>query len=276
MDSVKTAAAPPLRHFPAARGFTITEMAVVLLIVALMIGGMILPLSVQDEVRRTNETQATLKNGIEALLGFAAANGRLPCPATGTSNGIEAPSGGGTCTLLDASDAAPVGYLPGATLGLAPLDSAGRVLDAWGNPLRYAVSIADSSALTTTDAVKSLGIENLSSTQLIVCPTASGGLQNPGTTSADCPSGVTAYASNALAVIYSLGKNAGTGGTGTDELNNPNPNMPSATLAADRVFINHTPTPATATNGEFDDIMVWLSPNVFFFHMNSSSRWNKS
>lgn len=257
-------------------GFTITEMAVVLLIVALLIGGMILPLSAQDEIRRINETQATLKSSIEALLGFSAANGRLPCPATASSNGIEAPSGGGTCTLLDASDTAPVGYLPGATLGLAPLDSAGRVLDAWGNPIRYAVSNVDSSALTTIDAVKSLGIENLSSPRLIVCPTASGGLQNSGTATADCPSGVQAYVEDALAVVYSLGKNAGTGGTGTDELNNPNPNTPSSTLAADRVFISHTPAPATATNGEFDDIMVWLSPNTFFFHMNSASRWNKS
>lgn len=258
------------------RGFTLTEMAVVLVIMALLIGGMILPLSAQDEVRRINETQATLKNSIEALMGFSAANGRLPCPATASSNGIEAPSGGGTCTLLSASDVTPVGYLPGATLGLAPLDSTGRVLDAWGNPIRYAVSTADSSALTTADAVKSLGIENLSSTQLIVCPSASGGLQNPGTSTANCPSGITAYASNALAVVYSLGKNAGSGGTGTDELNNPNPNMPSSTLPADRVFISHTPASSGSASGEFDDIVVWLSPNVFFFHMNSASRWNKS
>lgn len=271
---------PPAPTFhPVARGFTLTEMAVVLVIVALLIGGMILPLTAQDEIRRTTETQALMKSSIEALLGFAAANGRLPCPATASSNGIEAPSGGGTCTLLDASDVTPVGYLPGATLGLAPLDSLGRVLDAWGNPIRYAVSNSNSSALTTADSVKGIGFENLSATQLTVCPTASSGgnnVQNEGTTSAACPAGTTAYASNAFAVIYSIGKNSGTGGTGTDERHNPNPNWPSTTLPADPLFISHTPTPSGASNGEFDDIVVWLSPNIFFYHMNASTRWNKS
>ena len=258
-----------------ARGFTITEMAVVLVIVALLIGGMILPLSAQDDVRRINETQATLKISIEALSGFAAINGRLPCPATATSNGIEAPSGGGSCTLFNASDVVPVGFLPGATLGLAPLDSSGRVLDAWGNPIRYGVTNGNSSALTTTESVKSLGIENLSPTQLIVCPSAIGGIQNAGTLTANCPTGITAFTTNALAVVYSLGKNAGIGGTGTDERQNPNPNISSATLPSDSVFISHLPAPASSPGGEFDDIMVWLSPNVFFFQMNASSRWNK-
>lgn len=274
-------AVPPAPRFacpiqPAARrrlrGFSLTEMAIVLVIVALLVGGMLIPLAAQDEIRRIGETQATLKNASEAILGFAAANGRLPCPATATSNGIEAPAGGGTCTLLDASDAVPVGFLPGATLGLAPLDSAGRVLDAWGNPLRYAVSNANSSAFTTANGVQGIGMANIATTQLIVCPTAVGGVQNAGTANADCPSGITAYASNAVAVVYSIGKNAGTGGTSTDERHNPNPNMPSSSLAADRVFISHDPAPATAANGEFDDIVLWLSPNVLFNRMIAAGR----
>lgn len=272
-------AVPPAPTFArACRGFSLTEMAVVLVIVALLIGGMLMPLSGQDDLRRARETQATVKSGIEALLGFAAANGRLPCPASAGSNGVEAPAGGGTCTLFDPVDNVPVGYLPGATLGLAPLDAQGRVIDAWGNPLRYAVSNADGAALTSADAVKALGIENLAATQLIVCPTASSGgnnMQNPGTANADCPGGVTAYVRNALALVYSTGKNAGTGGGGVDERHNPNPNYPSASLAADRTFVSHDPLPSAAANGEFDDIVIWLSPNTFFYQMSSAPRWNK-
>lgn len=271
-------AVPPAPRFPgaprqpgrkAARGFSITEMAIVLLIVALLVGGMLVPLSAQDEIRRGGETQATVKSAMEAILGFAAANGRLPCPATAASNGIEAPAGGGTCALLAAGDAVPVGFLPGATLGLGPLDNAGRVLDAWGNPLRYAVSNANGSAFTSANGVQGIGMANLATTQLIVCPTAAGGVQNSGTPDADCPAGGSAYARNAAAVVYSLGKNAATGGAGGDEQHNPNPNSP---LAADRVFVSHDPAPATAANGEFDDILLWLSPNVLFNRMIAAGR----
>lgn len=271
MASLTSLPVPPAPTFRL-RGFTLTEMAVVLAITALLIGGMILPLTAQEEMRRINETQATLRASMEALLGFAAANGRLPCPATEASSGVEAPAGGGTCTLFNASDVVPVGYLPGATLGLAPLDSSGRVLDAWGVPLRYATSTASSSAITTSNGIQSIGMTNLAAQQLIICPTAAGGVQNAGGTTADCPAGVTALTSNALAVIYSLAKNAGNGGTSTEEQHNPNPNMPSATLASDRVFINRERTVDASNNVSFDDIVVWLSPNTFFSRMVAAGR----
>jgi prepilin-type N-terminal cleavage/methylation domain-containing protein len=252
---------------PAARGFTLTEMAVVLVIMALLVGGMLLPLTAQDELRRGGETQATLKIAIESLLGFAAANGRLPCPGTAASNGIESFAAGGSASNGSCSNFHD-GFLPGATLGLAPLDAQGRVLDAWGNPLRYAVTDADANAFTRTNGVQGVGMANIATTQLIVCPTGSG-VQNAGTASADCSAAVTAYARNAVAIVHSLGKNAGTGGTGTDEQHNPNPNSP---VAADRVFVSHDAAPATAANGEFDDTVLWLSPNVFFNRMIAAGR----
>lgn len=264
---------PPAPRFvgtvPPPRGFTLTEMAVVLVIMALLVGGMLLPLAAQDEIRRTSETQATMKGAVEALLGFAAANGRLPCPGTADSNGIEKFATGGNASNGSCSNFYD-GFLPGATLGLAPLDSQGRVLDAWGNPLRYAVTnaAADNNAFTKTNGVQTLGMANIAADQLIVCPSGNG-VSGTGTSSADCPSGITAYARNAVAVMHSLGKNAGTGGTGTDEQHNPNPNSP---VAADRVFVSHDPTPAAAANGEFDDIVLWLSPNVFFNRMIAAGR----
>ena len=76
-------------------GFTLVEMAVVLLIVALLVGSGLSVVSAQVEQQKYKDTQRILDDAREALLGFAAANGRLPCPATAASNGIEAPAGGG-------------------------------------------------------------------------------------------------------------------------------------------------------------------------------------
>ena len=43
-----------------ARGFTLTELAVVVAIIALLIGGMLMPLLAQDDVRRNQQTQKQL------------------------------------------------------------------------------------------------------------------------------------------------------------------------------------------------------------------------
>jgi len=253
------------------RGFTLTELAVVLVIVAILVGGMLIPLAAQDQLRRADETQKTLMDARDALLGFAAANGRLPCPATAASNGLEA-GVAGVCTLLDPLDVVPVGFVPAATLGLAPLDNQKRLIDAWGNPLRYAVTTSNSSAFTKP--MTGVGFATLVP-DLIVCPTAllgASAVQNAGTLTADCPIGVSSLTSKAVAVIYSLGQNAGGGGGGIDESNNPNPNVSSSTLASDRVFISHEPTPAASANGEFDDLVVWLSPNILFNRMIAAGR----
>ncbi|HUX63423.1 type II secretion system protein [Sulfuricella sp.] len=105
-------------------GFTLVEMAIVLVIVGLLLGGMLMPLSAQMEQRRISETQKTMDEINQALIGFAVANKRLPCPSTQTDP---------AATDYGAEDAscsaAPVaeGYLPWKTLGVAELD-------AWGIP----------------------------------------------------------------------------------------------------------------------------------------------
>ena len=63
------------------RGFTLIEMAIVLMIVGLLLGGMLVPLSAQMDQRNISDTQKSLSEIKEALIGYAMANGRLPCPA---------------------------------------------------------------------------------------------------------------------------------------------------------------------------------------------------
>lgn len=255
-------------------GFTLIEMAIVLLIVTLLLGGLLMPLSAQVEQRKTIETQKLLEDAKEALIGFALANGRLPCPAAPNSaDGLEsfAPAGNsnnGICSnFFD-------GLLPAATLGITPVDNNGLALDAWGlqqNRIRYAISnlSADAGAsyvFTKVDGMKSAtdGIDTGMSyigkkTLLYVC--ASG----TGIAAADCGA-AQELTNKALIVVYSVGKNAATGGTGIDEAANPNPNSPNN----DRVFVSH-PQSATAGN-EFDDIVTWLSPNILFNRMVAAGR----
>lgn len=255
------------------RGFTLAEMAVVLFIVVLLVGGLLVPLAAQVEARKVAETRRTLADIGEALLGFAASQGRLPCPAAAGATGVESPAGGGTC-------ANPYdGFVPGVTLGIAPTDDAGYVIDAWGQRIRYAVSQDPSSSdintnfsgpwrqsFTTTNGMRSTvagcstGIACLRP-DLHVCST--------GTASANQRCAGTLLADSAVALWYSLGNNGTTGGIGSDESQNPNPNF---AYANDRVFLSHEPTAAGASGGEFDDIVSWLSPNVLYSRMIAAGR----
>ncbi|MBI2320320.1 MAG: prepilin-type cleavage/methylation domain-containing protein, partial [Betaproteobacteria bacterium] len=46
-----------------------------------------------------------------------------------------------------------------------------------------------------------------------------------------------------------------TGGTGADESKN---------LDANLSFVFHDKTDSAAANGEFDDLLTWLSPNILY------------
>ncbi|MDO8789115.1 MAG: prepilin-type N-terminal cleavage/methylation domain-containing protein [Sulfuritalea sp.] len=247
----------------AQRGFSLIELAIVLFIVALLLGGMLLPLAGQQDIRSYGDTQKTLTEAREALFGFAMANDRLPCPASSTSNGVEDPVGGGVCNHpYD-------GFYPAATVGLAPIDASGYLLDGWGgesdNRVRYAVTNNSTaslrgSAFTTASGMKTTGITNLAP-DLQICTTGVS-MSIPTSDSATCAAN-TALATDAVAVIYSLGKNAGSAGAGTEENHNPNPR---STLTADRAFVNAP----QGTN--FDDQMVWVSKNTLFNHLVAAGR----
>jgi prepilin-type N-terminal cleavage/methylation domain-containing protein len=108
------------------QGFSLVEMALVIFIVSLLLGGLLGPLSTQIDRQRVSETEDTLQTARDALLGFAAANGYLPCP----TNDID-PSSSTYGVALDGACGAE-GFLPWATLGISPVD-------AWGTPVRIAI-----------------------------------------------------------------------------------------------------------------------------------------
>jgi prepilin-type N-terminal cleavage/methylation domain-containing protein len=238
-------------------GFTLIEISIVLFILALVLGGLLPTLSSQVEQRHLTETRARLDEIKEALIGYAIINGRLPCPASSSTNGKEDPtSGTGSCTHPHDNNS----YVPAATLGLSGTDSSGLIEDAWGNPIRYGV--ADGSSNAFTKSISGIGISNISSStiaNLDVCSSASGA------TSSSCSSSYQ-LTNNAVAVIYSTGKNGGSGGTGADETENPNINSTDS----DHVYVSHD---ISATSGNaFDDLVTWLSPNVLVNRMVSAGK----
>lgn len=239
------------------QGFTLVEMAMVMLIIGLLLAGLVPTVSSQMEQRQTSDTRKQIDEIQQSLIGFAIANGRFPCPATSASNGEESPVGGGSCTnFYD-------GYVPAATLGINPVDSNTKlVVDAWNNPIRYAVASNTVSGVpntfTSINGMQSATMNNIANANLLnVCASATG------ITGSDCGSTTNKLTDKVPALVFSTGKNGGYGGTGLDE---------AANLNGNRVFVSHTPTPSTATNGEFDDHMIWLSPNILFNRMVAAGK----
>jgi len=131
-------------------GFSLVELAVALAIVALLLAGALIPLSTQMDVRNVADTQRGIESIREAIVGFAQANGRLPCPANGAT-----PAG----TVDTTTWATPVGagaeqwdpnnnrcyivfgVVPWTTLGVSETD-------AWGRRLSYRVAPAFADAIS--------------------------------------------------------------------------------------------------------------------------------
>lgn len=243
--------APPLRA--RARGFTLTELAIVAMIIALLAGGLLMTLAAQNDNRELADTRRTLDVARDALIGFAVANGRLPCPATAISGGREDPIGGGACTIaLDAAAGSAIqpGFVPAVTLGIGPANGAGQLIDAWGNPVRYAVTRvtagAGTNAFTTAGQLRAAGYTGLT-TDLVVC------VDLPGAAAATCPANRTH--TFVAAVVFSTGKTGASGPLGPDEQENLNVGVAPA---QNPVFVTHVPL------ADFDDLVVSLSAPVLY------------
>jgi prepilin-type N-terminal cleavage/methylation domain-containing protein len=240
----------------AARAFTLIEVMVVLVILAVLMSGLAVPLAAQVQLRRQDDTRRQLDEAKEALLGFAAAHGRLPCPAAERSNGLESFAPGGDASNGNCSNFYD-GFLPGATLGLAPLDSEGFVRDAWMGPrnrIRYAVFgggaavNAVANPLTRTNGMQAATLAGLgtASHYLLIC--ASGATA----TSASCGPAANQLTRRAAFVLISLGPNAqATPPAGSDEARN---------VSGDPVFVHHEAS--SVAGNEFDDMLHWVAVHL--------------
>ena len=237
-------------------GFTLTELAVVLTIVAILLSSLMWTLQAQTEGRNRDETLRRLEQSKELLLSFAIVNGRLPCPAR--------------CSNAPACTDGYAGYLPGRTLGFQPVDPAGYALDAWNNRIRYAVSQTSSGAqpnhFTNTANLKTNGITT-TPTDLLICAGSTAAGFNAGTPTCGTAANVVTNQTVVAAVVWSQGKNWATMPAGNvDEQINNKQRLP-APLNNNPTFVWHDPRPVGATGGEYDDLLLWIPVGQFYGRM---------
>jgi len=292
------------------KGFSLVELAVALAIIALLLAGALIPLSTQIDVRNGADTQRTMDSVRDALIGFAQANGRLPCPADGSlaagaaGAGIEQVSGNSCVTVNSASCTAingaaiPCSVVPWATLGTPETDAWGRRFSYRVSPIFADLNAAGTWATTTPAAQNQPCVPTpvpTAPTSFALCSLGSIAVFTRGGAS------TTAVVSGAAlpAVIVSHGKN-GFGawqpnGTrlnpipvGNDEAANTSGGNTTAIPPggySSWTFYSRTPTPAAAgcvdpvpgaTNAapacEFDDIVVMISSSALIARMVAAGR----
>jgi prepilin-type N-terminal cleavage/methylation domain-containing protein len=218
------------------QGFTLVELAIGLAIVALLLGGLLMPLSAQIKARRIQETRHILEQVRESLIGYAlshrdvtaSANPYLPCPDI-NGDGIEDRSAN-VCVKT-------TGRLPWTTLGIGEADD-------WGNRLEYSVSQTFSNS--NVGFVRSPVATTVDRS---VCPAWNncGAPIQPAVV-------IVSHGANGYGALNSSG-NTNQAPSAPDEQENGN---------GDAVFVHRPPSDAGSTLGEFDDLVVWLMPDYLF------------
>lgn len=250
------------------RGFSLLEVLIAMIVLTLALTGLAMPVASQVLLRRQADTQRILEEAREALLGFAALHGRLPCPATPASRGQEAFALGGS-----ASDGRCErfhdGLLPAAALGLSSLDPDGFALDAWGNGpssrLRYAVfgngevlgGVAN--PLTRVNGMRAATLLSLgvAPDYLFICHSA------VGATAADCGAGANQLTRRAAFVVLSTGPNGNrTPIPGSDEARNQDRSP---------VFVARVGGSMGDPAG-FDDTLLWVPVAALASRMVTAGR----
>jgi prepilin-type N-terminal cleavage/methylation domain-containing protein len=242
-----------MKHFKPKQtqtGFSLVEMAIVLAIVALLLGGLLPTISSQIEQQRRNETRKQLEEIKESLYGFAISRGYLPCPASQLT-GVEDRNGATQqCNVR-------LGYLPWVTLG-------SNRSDGWGRLFRYSVTYAfsNASAVFSTSTPRDITIDNLDGTNLsspndipaVVISHGANGIFGTLETGTYISSAAPVAYANVANQLTNVSGVAGAGPIGT-------------------TFFSGDPRARTANDDEnFDDLVVWISPNILFNRMISAGK----
>lgn len=243
------------------RGFTLVEIAIVLLIVTILLGYTVALFPVQQELKQYRHAEREMDQIIESLIAFAQVNGRLPCPDTTAVNpaydGVEDRTAG-----LNDCDAS-YGFLPARTLGInGDIAANGVLLDPWGVGYGYAVSEADAGDgnvdLVTTNGIRSEGIAAIQP-DLFICD---GSTTTGDHTDCTAPltGGAEVLGSNGgvAAVIVSLGKNNDPAALSNVEDENFDDFDDGGN---DKVYI------FAPRADDYDDIVKWLPTNLLISKM---------
>ncbi len=247
-------------------GFTMVELAIVILVVTLVSAGLLRPVGLYIEQRKIAETRETLETAKEALINFALLNKRLPCPDTdnpgdGIGNGCAACAGG--------PPASCAGWIPFAELSISGQD-------AWGNRIGYQVSqnYANNTGITlASDSTINIDTrinDPLTITVEKVDPPPAG----PHNVADRLPAILIFHGPNGLGAFKMDGNQNALPGPGSiDEVENID-------MTNDH-WHARTPTPDVGACDddipgqpycEFDDILIWISPHVLKSRMVQAGR----
>ncbi len=140
-------------------GFSLVELSIVLFISAILLRAALIPLPQLRDTAMRKQTKQQLQDVKQSLIGHIVKTGALPCPITLTGTGKTT----GSCQVAE-------GGVPAVVVGmLGAVNPAGAVLDAWGRPLRYALSQADHTSegtrglpdWSTAGEVAAIGLSNV-------------------------------------------------------------------------------------------------------------------
>jgi prepilin-type N-terminal cleavage/methylation domain-containing protein len=250
------------------KAFTLIELSVVLFIISLLMVGLLGPVGTQIESQERQQTIDTMNDIMESLYGFAVINGRLPCPDTG-GDGISDPVASGTCTNPNGD-----GWLPWQTLGLSFQN------DVWGNRFKYHVTTPGFTTVDTGTCAADGELDLCQSGTITILTrgddTATGAVveskfqYNAATL---VPAVVVSHGKNALGATTSTGTVLTATTAGTDEVENDDANTDanfySRTFSEGAAGCTDDADEANVLC-QFDDIVMWISPNILMNRMVKS------
>jgi len=249
---------------PKSRGFTLIEIAVVMLIMTLLMSGLAPTITRQLDQQRTSETRRQLEEIRASLLGFAVANGRLPYPACGTlqanttNAGLElSPASAAVC-----ASASDIAVLPWATLGVSETD-------AWGRRFSYRVrsTFADATEGTTPSCPTSSGVS------FQICSSGDANVKESSAGSSiasSLPVVIISHGNNGCGAYIPNGGNKiaiSVGDSSGGDCNNAgNDQFENSDVTANTTFVSKTFSP------NYDDLLVWITPNTLTSRMVAAGR----
>lgn len=224
-------------------GFTLIELAVVIMVIGLLVGGSITALTRYVGQARIKQAEADLDVIREALIGYVIINNRFPCPDTDgfpPSVGVAPPSTGSENFVMAVAGCTnppntnTIGYLPAADLGV-------QALDPWG--MRYFYRVKSDFADASPAGAMSFTLNDVGDIDVY---SASGG--------------AAVVANKIPALVFSTGPNKAItlALASNDEDENIN---------GDVNFVNKPFVPEDSSQESFDDIVKWIPAPVLMYRL---------
>lgn len=228
-------------------GTTLIELSIVLVVVSVLLGSSLVPMTRIREQRLQAEAEKQLIQVRDRLIGHAMSLGFLPCPVSLDSEPSPQANAENCTNYYGAINASILG-------GVAPSDLAGRLLDPWNRPIRYALSDVNHESIgrleisdwSSASEIKQIGVSQLGA-NLSVCTAQDKVCRERSDKNA-----------RAVFVLLSTGADSSSAGLQWTNLN-------SKTLFQRSPFSNNP-------DFKFDDHLVWTSQSEIIYWLVRSGQ----